>query len=75
MSATPSNLGRYLPNSPQERAVLLSKAATEDEARGLLQSAETNLRLALCFMPGDTAVMTALTALLARRERERVATR
>ncbi|MCA2977506.1 MAG: hypothetical protein INH41_29305 [Myxococcaceae bacterium] len=75
MSASPSMLGRFLPTGPQERATLFAKAAQEDEARGLLQSAETNLRLALCFVPGDAAVTEALAALVARRERERQAGR
>jgi hypothetical protein len=75
MSASPSILGRFLPSGPQERASLFAKAAHDDEARGLLQSAETNLRLALCFMPGDVAVTAALAALVARREKERQTTR
>lgn len=75
MSASPSILGRFLPSGLQERANLFAKAARDDEARGLLQSAETNLRLALCFMPGDEAVLAALAALMARREKDRQAGR
>ncbi|MDX2014936.1 MAG: hypothetical protein SFW67_32365 [Myxococcaceae bacterium] len=54
---------------------MFAKAAQDDEARGLLQSAETNLRLALCFMPGDDAVTAALAALVARREKDRLGAR
>lgn len=42
-----------MPSGANDRLALLTKAATEDETRGLLQSAETNLRLALCFVPED----------------------
>jgi hypothetical protein len=68
-------VGRFLPSGSRERATLFAKAAQDDEARGLLQSAETNLRLALCFMPGDVAVTAALAALVARREKDRQASR
>jgi len=73
MTSSPTRLARYLPGSPTERAAMLSQAARDDEARGFLQSAETNLRLTLCFLPGDEAVKAAPTLLGARPERERVA--
>ncbi|MER2561599.1 MAG: hypothetical protein ABTQ32_12805 [Myxococcaceae bacterium] len=62
---------RYLPSNAQERLTLLSNAAHSDEALGLLQSAETNLRLALCFVPGDRGVTEALDRVVATRERLR----
>lgn len=73
MTAKPSSLSRYLPNSPLERASLLTRAAHEDEVRGLWQSAETNLRLALCYLPGDLSVTALLDRVLANREQQRLA--
>jgi len=58
-----------------DRLALLSKAASEDETRGLLQSAETNLRLALCFVPGDAKTTASLERVVAERERARRAAR
>lgn len=62
---------RCMPSGANDRLVLLSKAATDDEARGLLQSAETNLRLALCFVPGDAKTTASLERVVASRERAR----
>jgi hypothetical protein len=69
--ATPT---RCLPSSAEHRVSLLCDAARSDEALGLLQSAETNLRLALCFVPGDMRATEALTRIVATRERQRRAT-
>lgn len=62
---------RCMPSGANDRLALLSKAATDDEKRGLLQSAETNLRLALCFVPGDAKTTASLERVAAARERER----
>ncbi len=62
---------RCRPGWALDRLALLSKAATDDEARGLLQSAETNLRLALCFVPGDATTTASLERVIAMRERAR----
>jgi N-formylglutamate amidohydrolase len=55
-----------------DRSTALVKAAAEDEARGRLQSAETNLRLALAFAPHDQTIRRSLERVLAGREAERV---
>lgn len=62
---------RCMPSGALDRLALLSKAATDDETRGLLQSAETNLRLALCFVPGDATTTASLERVVASRERVR----
>ncbi len=60
-----------MPSGANDRLALLTKAATEDETRGLLQSAETNLRLALCFVPEDAKTKASLERVVAARERAR----
>lgn len=60
-----------LPASGNDRVKVMLKAATEDELRGNLQSAETNLRLALAFAPGDAQVKQALERILTARELQR----
>ena len=60
-----------MPSGANDRLALLTKAATDDEARGLLQSAENNLRLALCFVPGDAKTTASLDRVVASRERAR----
>ena len=62
---------RAMPSGANDRLAMLSKAATDDETRGLLQSAETNLRLALCFVPGDAKTTASLERVVAARERAR----
>lgn len=47
------------------------RAAMEDELRGNLQSAETNLRLAQAFAPADAQVKQALERILTARELQR----
>lgn len=54
-----------------DRAQSLLKAAMEDEARGQLQSAETNLRLATVFAPGDRTIAQSLARVLELREAQR----
>lgn len=71
MSTHLSTTTRCLPSGAAQRVSLLCDAARSDEALGLLQSAETNLRLALCFAPGDEHATTALTRVLAARESQR----
>jgi hypothetical protein len=53
------------------RATALVKAAGEDEARGQLQSAETNLRLASAFAPHDETIRLSLARVVALREAQR----
>ena len=50
---------------------MMLKAATEDELRGNLQSAETNLRLAQAFAPTDPQVKQALERIVSARELQR----
>ncbi len=71
MSARLFSDTRCMPSGAHDRLVLLSKAATDDETRGLLQSAETNLRLALCFVPGDVKTTASLARVVAAREHAR----
>lgn len=71
MSTSLFNGTRCMPSGANDRLALLTKAAADDEARGLLQSAETNLRLALCFVPGDAKTKSSLERVVAARERER----
>ena len=54
-----------------DRTAALLKAATDDEARGQLQSAETNLRLALAFAPNDASLRQALERVVSLREAQR----
>lgn len=60
-----------LPASGSDRVKMMLKAATEDELRGNLQSAETNLRLAQAFAPADAQVKQVLERVLAARELQR----
>lgn len=71
MSTRLATLTRVLPSNAEQRVTLLYDAARSDETLGLLQSAETNLRLALCFLPGDARATEALTRIVAARERQR----
>ncbi|MBL8923979.1 MAG: hypothetical protein JNJ54_34300 [Myxococcaceae bacterium] len=74
MSTKLSTPTRFLPSSAQHRLALLCEAARADEALGLLQSAETNLRLALCFVPDHAETLAALERLVAARDRLRRST-
>lgn len=60
-----------LPLVGTDRVKVMLKAAIEDELRGNLQSAETNLRLALAFAPADAQVKQSLERILAARELQR----
>lgn len=60
-----------LPAAGADRVKVMLKAAAEDELRGNLQSAETNLRLALAFAPSDPQVKQSLERILAARELQR----
>lgn len=60
-----------LPAASHDRVKMMLKTATEDELRGNLQSAETNLRLALAFAPADAQVKQALERVLSARELQR----
>lgn len=74
MSTRLATQTRFLPSNLEQRLSLLCEAARSDEALGLLQSAETNLRLALCFVPGDEHATEALARVIAARERLRRST-
>jgi hypothetical protein len=54
-----------------DRVQSLLKAALEDEAKGQLQSAETNLRLATAFAPNDRTIAQSLSRVLELREAQR----
>lgn len=60
-----------LPAVPTERVKVMLKAALDDEARGNLQGAENNLRLAMAFGPTDRQVKEALERIANKREAER----
>ncbi|MDP1922229.1 MAG: hypothetical protein Q8L14_38680 [Myxococcales bacterium] len=60
-----------LPASGSDRVKVMLKAASEDELRGNLQSAETNLRLALAFAPSEPLVKQSLERVLTARELQR----
>lgn len=60
-----------LPAASSDRVKMMLKKAMEDELRGNLQSAETNVRLALAFAPADPQVKQALDRIVAARELER----
>ncbi len=60
-----------LPAVPSERVKVMLKAALDDEARGNLQGAENNLRLAMAFGPTDRQVKEALERIANKREAER----
>jgi len=60
-----------LPAAGSDRVKMMLKAATEDELRGNLQSAETNLRLAQAFAPTDPQVKQALERIVSARELQR----
>lgn len=60
-----------LPAVPSERVKVMLKAALDDEARGNLQGAENNLRLAMAFGPPDRQVKEAMERIASKREAER----
>lgn len=60
-----------LPAAPNDRVKAMLRAAADDEARGNLQGAENNLRLAMAFGPPGPEVKQALDRVMAKREAER----
>lgn len=62
---------RGLPAAGSDRVKVMLKAAMDDELRGNLQSAETNLRLALAFAPADAQVKQSLERIITARELQR----
>jgi hypothetical protein len=72
--SSPSGLrtpSRGLPSAPKDRASLMVDLARADIAKGNLTSAETNLRLALTFAPGNRVVEAELKRIADVREAER----
>jgi Flp pilus assembly protein TadD len=72
--SSPSGLrtpSRGLPPAPKDRASLMVELARADIAKGNLSSAETNLRLALTFAPGNREVEAELKRIADTREAER----
>jgi hypothetical protein len=74
-ASTPSGLNRTpsrgLPADPKGRGQALAEQAKRDRAAGNLASAETNLRLALTFDPGDPVLAAALESVVEERTRAR----
>jgi hypothetical protein len=60
-----------LPAASNDRVKMMLKTAADDELRGNLQSAETNLRLAQAFAPTDPLVKQALERIVNARELQR----
>jgi Flp pilus assembly protein TadD len=67
-TGTPS---RGLPSAQKDRATVMVDLARADLAKGNLGSAETNLRLALSFSPGNAEIEAELRHLAESREAAR----
>ena len=70
-TAVPVTPSRGLASAGKDRATVMVELARADIAKGNLGSAETNLRLALSFSPGNAEIQAELRRIADEREAAR----